>query len=262
VAEAATLALRSSGKEPADIFFILAGISGAGEPALRAEIQSRLRPKFPKAMITVTSDLVLLLAAAGESPRVAVIAGTGSSVLGKAPPLKLARAGGFGPIIGDPGSAYEIGRKTVALCFQKHLNQEKFPLAEEICRAFECTWEQFVERAREQPGATFSNVFPIVAKAAESCDAAARAVLSSAAQDLYALAREVIEQLHLREANFFLAKTGGVFSGSAFFNAQFDQRVRELAPKVRIGPLPRPVAEAAAQLARDALTSPLCMDEN
>jgi N-acetylglucosamine kinase len=260
---AALLALRSAGKESADIFFILAGVSGAGEPTLRAEIQSNLQAKFPNAAITVASDLVLSLAATGESPSVVVIAGTGSAVLGKTPQLKrLARAGGFGPIIGDPGSAYEIGRKTVALCFQKHLNHENFPLAQEICRAFECTWDQIVDRAREQPGATFSSIFPIVAKAAESCDAAARAVLSSAAQDLYALAGEVIEQLHLQEANFFLAKTGGVFSGSAFFDAQFDQRIRELAPKVRIGLLPRPVAEAAAQLARDALTSPLCIDQS
>ena len=262
LAEAASLALRSASKSPPEIAFILAGISGAGEPSVRTAIQSSLQPKFSKALISITSDLVLSLAATGESPSVVVIAGTGSAVLGRIAPLKLARAGGFGPVIGDPGSAYEIGRKTVALCFQKYLNMEDFPLAEEICEAFECKWDAFVDRVREQPGAVFSKIFPIVAKAAESCNPSARALLDSAAQDLQTLAREVIEQLQLQNEKFFLAKTGGVFSGSAFFNEQFDRRIREIAPNARIGPLPRAVAEVAAQLARDALTSPLKIDES
>jgi hypothetical protein len=87
-------------------------------------------------------------------------------------------------------------------------------------------------------------------------------LLTSAAQDLREQAREVIEKLELHETNFLLAKTGGVFDGSAFFNAEFDGLIREIAPKARIGPLPRPVAEAAAQLARDALTSPLVLEES
>jgi len=66
----------------------------------------------------------------------------------------------------------------------------------------------------------------------------------------------------LGAANFFLAKTGGVFEGSAFLNAQFDALIKELAPGVRIGPLPRSVAEAAAQVAREALMSRLVLDES
>jgi N-acetylglucosamine kinase len=261
LAEAGSEALRSAGKSPGEIAFVLAGISGAGEPKVRCAIQSHLQPIFPKATITITSDLVLCLSATGESPSLVVIAGTGSAVLGKSP-AKFARAGGFGPIIGDPGSANDIGRKTVALCFQKFLNNEKFPLTLEICRAFECTWEQFVNLAREQPAVLFPKIFPIVAKAAEDSDPSARALLTSAARDLQEQVREVVQQLQLQNTNFFLAKTGGVFEGSTFLNAEFDHLVREIAPKARIGPLPRPVAEAAAQLARDALTSPLKLDES
>ncbi len=191
-----------------------------------------------------------------------MIAGTGSAVLGRTSSLKLARAGGFGPIIGDPGSANDIGRKTTALCFQKFLNNEKFPLADEICRAFACTWDQFVDLARQEPAVIFPKIFPIVAKAAESGDPAARALLTSAAQDLREQVREVLHQLQLQGAHFFLAKTGGVFDGSAFLNEQFDRLVRQIVSKVRIGPLPRSVAESAAQLARDALTSPLQIPES
>jgi N-acetylglucosamine kinase-like BadF-type ATPase len=262
LATAGLEALRSAAKPPSDVAYVLAGLSGAGELALQADIRARLQSSFPKATIAITSDLPLTLAATGEIPSLVVIAGTGSAVLGRTSPLKLARAGGFGPIIGDAGSANDIGRKTTALCFQKVLNKEKFLLTDEICRTFDCTWPQFVDLAREQPTVIFPKIFPIVAKAAESGDPSARKLLTSAAKDLQDQVLEVLQQLQLQNANFFLAKTGGVFDGSLFLNTEFDRLVREIAPNARIGPLPRPVDESAAQLARDALTSPLQIPES
>ncbi len=262
LAEAASDALRTAGRSEKDVAYVVAGVSGAGEPSMRWALQSGLQPGFPNATILITSDLVLSLGATGEIPSVVVIAGTGSAVLGRTAPFELARAGGFGPVIGDPGSAYDIGRKAVAMCFQKHLNSEAFPLGAKILETFKWKFNEFFDRARVQPGAVFPKIFPVVGGAAEGGDVAARTLLAGAAQDLQEQAREVIEKLKLRDANFFLAKTGGVFDGSAFLNAQFDSLIREIAPKARIGPLPRTVAEAAAQLAREALTTPLVLDES
>jgi len=262
LAAAGLEALRSAGKSPSDVAYILAGISGAGEPSVRAEIQRNLKSVFPKTRIVITSDLILSLAATGEIPSLVVIAGTGSAVLGRTSPLKLARAGGFGPTIGDAGSANDIGRKTVARCFQKVLNKEKFLLTDEICRAFNCTWTQFVDLVRGQPTVIFPKIFPIVAKAAESGDPSARTILAIAGVDLHEQVQEVVRQLHLQGRHFFLAKTGGVFDGSLFLDGHFDSLIRESFPKARIGPLPRPVAESAARLARDALTSPLQIPES
>jgi|SRR5216684_4002931 N-acetylglucosamine kinase len=260
---AARDALRTAGKsEHHDVTYVVAGVSGAGEPAMRWAVHSGLQPRFPHAKICITSDLVLSLAATGEIPSVVVIAGTGSAALGRTGAAELARAGGFGPVIGDPGSAYDIGRKTTAMCFQKHLNDEPFPLGAKILEAFAWKFDEFLDQARSQPAAVFPKIFPVLASAAEGGDAAARALLASAAQDLRNQAHEVIEKLKLRESNFLLAKTGGVFDGSAFLNAQFDGMVREIAPKARIGPLPRTVAEAAAEMAREGLKNPLVLDES
>jgi N-acetylglucosamine kinase-like BadF-type ATPase len=262
LAQAGLEALRSAAKPPSSVVYILAGISGAGEPALQAQIKALLQPSFPKASIVITSDLILSLLATGEIPSVVVIAGTGSAVLGRTSPLKLARAGGFGPIIGDPGSANDIGRKMTALCFQKFLNRETFPLTEQILRSFDCKWDQFVDLVRDQPTVTFPKIFPIVAEAAQSGDPSARTLLLSAAKDLRDQVLIVLQQLQLQNANLFLAKTGGVFEGSPFLNAEFDRLIGEIAPEARIGPLPRPVAESAALLARDALTAPLQIPES
>ena len=255
-------ALWAAGKSEQDVAYLVAGISGAGEPGMRWAVQSGLQPKFPNARICVTSDLVLSLAATGEIPSVVVIAGTGSAVLGRTAPAQLARAGGFGPVIGDPGSAYDIGRKAAAICVQKHLNNEAFPLGAKILAAFGWKFDEFLDQARAQPAAVFPKIFPVLANAAESGDAVAQALLTGGAEDLRDQAREVIEKLKLIDANFFLAKTGGVFDGSAFLNAEFDNMIREIAPMARIGPLPRSVAEAAAQLAREALTNPMVLDQS
>ena len=262
LAQAGLEALRSAAKPSSNVVYILAGISGAGEPALQAQIKALLHPSFPKASIVITSDLILSLLATGEIPSVVVIAGTGSAVLGRTSPLKLARAGGFGPIIGDPGSANDIGRKTVAHCFQKFLNNEKSPLTDDILHTFDCIWPQFVDLAREQPTVVFPKIFPIVAKAAESGDWSAQAILSMAAVGLIDQVHAVTNQLQLRNTKFFLAKTGGVFDGSAFLNEQFDNFVGKMLHNARTGPLPRPVAESAALLARDALTAPLQIPES
>jgi N-acetylglucosamine kinase len=261
LSDAAAGALGKAGKSEEEVAYILAGVSGAGETNMRRDLQLGLQPKFPNATIIITSDLVLSLGATGEGPSVVVIAGTGSAVLGRTAPLALARAGGFGPVIGDPGSAYDIGRRAVAMCFQKHLNSEVFPLGSRVLESFKWKFSELFDNARAQPGAVFPKIFPVVADAAENGDAAARTLLTIAAEDLRDQAREVIKKLKLGAANFFLAKAGGVFEGSAFLNAQFDALIKEIAPGVRIGPLPRSVAEAAAQVARDALTSPLVLDE-
>jgi len=262
LSEAATDALRSAGKPEKDVAYVVAGISGAGETNMRGTLQSGLQPRFPNATILITSDLVLSLEATGEIPSVVVIAGTGSAVLGRTAPVELARAGGFGPVIGDPGSAYDIGRKAVAMCFQKHLNSEAFPLGAGILESFKWKLGELLDQARASPGDVFPKIFPIIAGAAESGDAAARTLLTDAALDLRDQAREVIEKLKLSESSFFLAKTGGVFDGSTFLNSQFDNLIREIAPKARLGPPPRTVAEAAAELAREGLRSPLVLDES
>src|SRR5260370_27538829 len=121
LSEAATDALRTAGKSGQFVAYLLAGVSGAGETNMRSALQSGLQPKFPNATILITSDLVLSLGATGEIPSVVVIAGTGTADLGSTTPVELARAGGFGPGIGDPRSAHEIARKAVAICFPKNL---------------------------------------------------------------------------------------------------------------------------------------------
>ena len=66
-------------------------------------------------MLEVSSDACATVAGAvGESGGIVLIAGTGSIALGLDPAGREARAGGWGPGVGDEGSAMAIGRELLA----------------------------------------------------------------------------------------------------------------------------------------------------
>src|SRR5712692_4205736 len=63
------------------------------------------------ARVEVLSDAqAALLGALGDTPGVLILSGTGSIVIGRDAGGRWARAGGLGPLLGDEGSAFWIGR--------------------------------------------------------------------------------------------------------------------------------------------------------
>jgi len=255
--EAAEKALADSGKVAADIATIHGGIAGIGAAKAQSDLARKLALKFPSATVRLTTDLSMALAATQEIPSVVVIAGTGSAVIGRNSPDNLAREGGLGPALGDPGSAYDIGRKAVVLCLRHSRRGENSPLGHEILQLFHCNWVELQDQIRAHADSVFPKVFPIVANAANQGDTSARALLQSAAEELSELVATVVENLRLRERSFFLAKTGGIFGRSSFFDEPFDALAAKIAPYARTGPLPQPIADYAARTAVNGLDSPV-----
>jgi N-acetylglucosamine kinase-like BadF-type ATPase len=82
------------------------GIWTRGE---RRALARRLRRFAPR--VVVISDVeAAYVAALGAVPGVLLLAGTGSIALGRDRRGRFARAGGLGPLLGDDGSAFSIGR--------------------------------------------------------------------------------------------------------------------------------------------------------
>ena len=83
---------------------------GVWTAAERSSLRRRLRPLAGR--VEVISDAeAALLGALGGRPGVLILAGTGSIVLGRDGRGRLARAGGLGPLLGDEGSAFWLGRE-------------------------------------------------------------------------------------------------------------------------------------------------------
>jgi N-acetylglucosamine kinase-like BadF-type ATPase len=83
---------------------------GVWTSAERAALRRRLRGLATH--VEVISDAeAALLGALGARAGLLLLAGTGSIVLGRDDRGRLARAGGLGPLIGDEGSAFWLGRE-------------------------------------------------------------------------------------------------------------------------------------------------------
>ena len=92
---------------------VLAGAGGVDTDQDAFALRSLIAPFVPGARIEVVHDTRLLLAAAGATSGVAVIAGTGSAAWGINDSGEQARAGGWGYLLGDEGSGYWLAREAV-----------------------------------------------------------------------------------------------------------------------------------------------------
>lgn len=105
--------VRSTGVDLGSITAVCAGAAGVDSPEQVARLTDVLADLLPGAAVRVVHDTELLLAAAGTSTGIALIAGTGSVAWGRTVDGSQARAGGWGYVLGDEGSGYGIARAAV-----------------------------------------------------------------------------------------------------------------------------------------------------
>lgn len=96
--------------------FISFGLAGYGQdPRIRRNIERAIAKAFPHVNYCIQSDVECALRAALDGKDgIMIIAGTGSIALAQQNNSRL-RAGGWGYLIGDEGSAYALGRTTLSL---------------------------------------------------------------------------------------------------------------------------------------------------
>jgi N-acetylglucosamine kinase-like BadF-type ATPase len=247
---------------------VCAGLAGAGPPESAEKIHALLAAEFPESKVQVCTDLDLALAATGDGPVIAVLAGTGSFAVGRNAAGETARAGGYGSQIGDEGSAYDIGRRSVLTAM--HENDRTGAdtlLGQRLLRELGCAdWSEVKARAQAASDEIFPRLFAVVATVAEWIETstetpdqtaarnAARGILRAAAFDLASLAENLAERLQLRGTRFVIAKTGGMIGRSKYLESQIDERLRNAFPQAEIGGLRVSPAEAAAQRALQMLS--------
>ena len=94
---------------------VCVGMAGMDRPADEAVVRAILRRLGFRGVAHAVNDaLIALVAGADEDPGVVVIAGTGSIAYGVGPDATAARAGGWGEVYGDEGSAFWVGARALA----------------------------------------------------------------------------------------------------------------------------------------------------
>jgi N-acetylglucosamine kinase-like BadF-type ATPase len=119
-----------------------------------------------------------------------------------------------------------------------------------VLSALECrAWDDVVEKIAAGPGSVFPKLVPVVMRACEDGDSAARDILVRAALGLANIALAVVGRLNMKDAEFRVARVGGVFGRSYVLDSRVDDLIARVAPGAYVGLLEDPPALGAARVA-------------
>ena len=259
LSEAAAEALKTAGLRTESITGVCAGLAGAGRRNVVRRVLVFLSREFSRAVVQVATDYEIALeAAAGQGPGVVLIAGTGSAAYGRNAEGETARAGGYGPWVGDEGSAFEIGRLAVAAVARTRDQAGPITLLTEmIPAALHCPdWDDLTQRIMKNPDEIFPALFSVVAEAADAEDSAAKEILFTSAIGLGHLAMIVVRRLGMKDQEFPLVKCGGVFGHSQMLDALLDSVLVSGALRAKVSRLKISPAIGAARIAARLAESP------
>ena len=111
--------LRQIAKQFSEPVAVAIGMAGTCTQADKKRLYRSASIAWPRATIHATNDLETALAAdtwCKPASRVLVLSGTGSCCFGQTPDGTTAKLGGWGHVLGDKGSGYEIGLRALKAC--------------------------------------------------------------------------------------------------------------------------------------------------
>jgi N-acetylmuramic acid 6-phosphate etherase len=199
--------------------------AGCQLAAEKARVEKVVRRVWPKASaVRVVEDTRSALADAFvDGPGIIVIAGTGSNVAGqKSSRDPIEKAGGWGHLFSDSGSAYDIARRGLEQAYARYDKDKKVsPLAQEyLTAAGQTSMEELVPfMLRDTSKTAVAQWARCVFLAAQKGDREARVLLDDAARVLAEGVVSVAKRLRLRNPQVVL--TGGLFDNQPEYVTTF-----------------------------------------
>lgn len=241
---------RSAG---AHVEAIGAAFAGCQLPVEQARVEKILRRAWPQAQtVHVMEDTrSVLMAAFGDGPGIVVIAGTGSNVAGqKSASTPVEKAGGWGHLFSDHGSAYDLARRGLEQAFNRYDKQKKISLlAQEYLTATgKTSMEELVPFIlRDTNKTVVAQWARCVFSAAQKGDRDARQLLDDAVSALAKRVTFLARRLKLTRPQ--VALTGGLFQNQLSYRTRFQRALRRICPHAKIFHLTMPGVFGAARLA-------------
>ena len=223
----------------ATAFLALAGVDRPTDRQVMSAVVARLGLTCP---VHVDHDAAAALAGAtGGQSGVVVMAGTGAIAYGEDSQGARARAGGYGPLLGDEGSGYDIGRKALIAALRAEDGRSPATLlTEKLKRRF--MLEKMTDLIHLVYGAPaplqrpeIASLSPVVVEAAREGDGIAKEILRVAGRELGLSAAAVLKQLNWDEEKpVQVAGSGGVFAAGNLLALPMQQVIHSVCPQAQI----------------------------
>lgn len=255
----------SSGLDPSACLAGYIGSAGVDRPQDRGAMAGLLREAFEAEAagsgegiaVTVGNDAEpALVGALGDVEGFLLIAGTGSIAFGRARDGKTARAGGWGHLLGDEGSAFWVsfeavkrgirsseGRDEPTALLEAALAHFKLPDAPSLI--------PFAYKAFDK--AVIARFAPTVARLASEGDLVAASIMGGAAVELAKLVASVCRALSPFEGQRRLALMGGLLDNDRVLRDRARDAIEAACPALDVVPAVGGATVGACALARVSL---------
>ncbi len=237
---------------------ICAAMAGAVNDVDKKRVLNLAQSIFGTAFSGVYSDLQSPLFAA-ELPAdhfpVLVLCGTGSCCYAENPSRDLSyKSGGWGHLLGDRGSAYQIGLQALRSCLTRWDQTQQFPKLGEKILSFQllnspADWIQWSLQASKREIAQLAQV---VCQSAESGCPVSEGILREAAINLASDALVCASQISTSGKKPFFILSGGLLKKSALYREWVSENIRKKYPH---SPVELLQVESARGVVKKALRS-------
>lgn len=235
----------------------LAGVERQQEKQALAAALTSLH--IARRVLIVIDAHIALAAGSPDGTGVVVIAGTGSIAWGRNRQGKVQRAGGWGYILGDEGSAFDIGLAALRAAVRAHDGRGQPTLLKQMIldhwRLAHLDDLRTVVYRSTYPRPEIAALAPVVEQAARQGDALARQIYTQAAHELALAATTVISSLGMQGEPVNVVLSGGVYQADDLIIEPFTRAVQRVAPQAQIIKLAGEPAQGAVRLAARELAT-------
>jgi N-acetylmuramic acid 6-phosphate etherase len=236
------------------------GLAGARNETDRQRVRAATAKVWKKTPCDVTHDLEVAIAALPSPPAgatILVLSGTGSCCFGKTPDGRTAKMGGWGHVLGDKGSGFEIGlRGLKAVVFYFDRDGTWSQLGKRLLAATHCNEpDDLIDWAGNADKDAMAALAPEVFAAAKARDRIARDVLAGAAEMLAKDAVTCASKLAKKNAPVDFVLFGGVLRNQPAFARAVATEIKSRWPKANVSTQKRDDVWGAIELARDLASS-------
>ena len=175
-------AFDDAGLEPAPVDVACLGLAGFDRPDDRAVLTGWAdEARVARRLVLVNDGDLVVAAGTPEGWGVGVIAGTGSIAVGRTPDGRTARAGGWGHLIGDEGSAYLFVLDALRLVARRDDGRDprpagigpdpdRDPLTDRLCKAMGVARASQIVTAIYAPDCTRARIAAMAPEVLAACD--------------------------------------------------------------------------------------------
>jgi N-acetylglucosamine kinase-like BadF-type ATPase len=252
---------RKAEVNPSSVAMVVYGTAGAGRKPDRDAFYAAIRRKWknlksrPSGVHIVGDADIALEAAFGGDPGIIIIAGTGSIIYGRDTDGEIRRSGGWGPIIGDPGSGTALGLKALKILADAFDGCVKAPSLRALAAAhfgIDSPETLIAKVYKEKVHA--SKLAPLVFDAVSRKERIARRIVEENARELVQMLACGLKKFHFK-SSVPVSYVGGLLLSGTVYPRMVTKYIKQLIPEAIVIKPKYPPEQGAIAMAIRLLNS-------